>query len=117
MRVERSGQVVRVRSAVNHHVVGGAGERAKPKDKPFAISKWVVWDAFQRVKANDGAAGVDGESIKEFERDLKGNLYKLWNSSGIGCHQEVTFRRRSGQSKYRRSMGKARSGSSATWRR
>ncbi len=40
----------------------------KPKDKPFAISKWVVSEAYQRVKANDGAAGVDGESIKEFER-------------------------------------------------
>ncbi len=50
----------------------------KPKDKPFEISKWVVWEAYQRVKANDGAAGVDGESIEEFERDLKGNLYKLW---------------------------------------
>ena len=46
----------------------------KPKDKSFEISKWVVWDAYQRVKANDGAAGVDGESIEEFERDLKGNL-------------------------------------------
>jgi len=48
------------------------------KDKSFAISKWIVWEAFQRVKANDGAAGVDDESIEEFERDLKGNLYKLW---------------------------------------
>jgi len=37
----------------------------KPKDKPFAISKWVVGEAYQRVKANDGAAGVDGESIKD----------------------------------------------------
>ncbi len=50
----------------------------KPKDKPFKISKWVVWEAYQRVKENDGAAGVDDESIEEFERDLKGNLYKLW---------------------------------------
>jgi RNA-directed DNA polymerase len=46
----------------------------KPKDKPFEISKWVVCEAYQRVKANDGAAGVDDESIEEFERDLKGNL-------------------------------------------
>ena len=46
----------------------------KPKDKPFEISKWVVWEAYQRVKANDGAAGVDHESIEEFEQDLKVSL-------------------------------------------
>ena len=86
MRVERRGRVVRVRLAVNHREVGGADERAKPKDKPFAISKWVVWEAYQRVKANDGAAGVDGESIEEFERDLKGNLYKLWNRLSSGSY-------------------------------
>jgi retron-type reverse transcriptase len=49
----------------------------KSNEKPFAISKRIVWDAYERVKANQGAAGVDGESIAEFERDLKGNLYKL----------------------------------------
>ena len=55
------------------------------KVKPFSISKQVVRDVFKRVRANGGAAGVDGESIAEFESDLKGNLYKLWNrmSSGI----------------------------------
>jgi RNA-directed DNA polymerase len=59
---------------------------SKLKDKPFAISKWIVWEAYQRVKANDGAAGVDGESIEEFERDLKGNLYKLWNRLSSGSY-------------------------------
>src|SRR5207237_7516576 len=58
----------------------------RSKDKPFAISKWVVWEAYQRVKANKGAAGVDGESIEEFERNLKGNLYKLWNRMSSGCY-------------------------------
>ena len=58
----------------------------RPKDKSFAISKWVVWEAYQRVKANDGAAGVDEESIEEFERDLKGNLYKLWNRLSSGSY-------------------------------
>jgi RNA-directed DNA polymerase len=58
----------------------------KPKAKPFAISKWVVWEAYQRVKANDGAAGVDEQSIEEFERDLKGNLYKLWNRLSSGSY-------------------------------
>jgi RNA-directed DNA polymerase len=47
--------------------------------KPFAISKRKVWEAYLRVKANQGAAGVDGESIAEFEGDPEGNLYKLWN--------------------------------------
>ena len=54
----------------------------KPKPqaaKPFVISKWAVWDAYEKVKANQGAAGVDGESIAEFEGNLKANLYKLWN--------------------------------------
>jgi RNA-directed DNA polymerase len=58
----------------------------KPKEKPFVISKVVVWDAYERVKANQGAAGVDGESIAEFERDLKRNLYKLWNRLSSGSY-------------------------------
>jgi RNA-directed DNA polymerase len=58
----------------------------KPNGKPFAISKWIVWEAYQRVKANDGAAGVDRESIEEFERNLKGNLYKLWNRMSSGSY-------------------------------
>ena len=47
--------------------------------KPFDIPKQLVWDAYQRVKANRGAAGVDGESLAAFETDLKRNLYKVWN--------------------------------------
>lgn len=58
----------------------------KPKEKPFAISKQVVWDAYEKVKANQGAAGVDGESIAEFARNLKGNLYKLWNRMSSGSY-------------------------------
>ena len=58
----------------------------KPKDKPFAISKWVVKEAYEKVKANRGAAGVDEVSIAEFEDDLKGNLYKLWNRMSSGTY-------------------------------
>ncbi|EQD72592.1 RNA-directed DNA polymerase (Reverse transcriptase), partial [mine drainage metagenome] len=54
--------------------------------KPFDISKWAVWDAYKKVKANQGAAGVDGESIAEFERNLKGNLYKIWNRLSSGSY-------------------------------
>jgi RNA-directed DNA polymerase len=62
-----------------------------PEAKPFAISKQLVWDAYQRVRANRGAAGVDGESLVAFEKDLKGNLYKIWNrmSSGSYCPPPV----------------------------
>ena len=56
------------------------------KPKSFVISKGAVWEAWRRVKANKGAAGVDGESIEEFERDLKGNLYKLWNRLSSGSY-------------------------------
>jgi len=54
--------------------------------KPFEISKKVVWEAWKRVKANHGAAGVDEESIADFEKDLKNNLYKIWNRMSSGCY-------------------------------
>lgn len=54
--------------------------------KPYLISKRLVWEAWKRVKANRGAAGVDGESIEVFEKDLKGNLYKLWNRMSSGSY-------------------------------
>lgn len=54
--------------------------------KPFSISKQEVWEAYQRVKANQGAAGVDGQSIEEFDKRLKDNLYKLWNRMSSGSY-------------------------------
>lgn len=57
-----------------------------PKAKPYSIPKQLVWDAYQRVKANRGAAGVDGESLAAFEHDLKGNLYKVWNRMSSGAY-------------------------------
>ena len=54
--------------------------------KPFEISKKVVWEAWKRVKANHGAAGVDEESIADFEKGLKDNLYKIWNRMSSGCY-------------------------------
>jgi RNA-directed DNA polymerase len=60
--------------------------------KPFAISKQAVWEAWLRVNANEGAAGVDGESIAEFEGDLKGNLYKLWNRLSSGSYMPPPVR-------------------------
>ena len=54
--------------------------------KPFIICKWQVQRAFELVKANAGAAGVDKQSIEDFEQDLKGNLYKLWNRLSSGSY-------------------------------
>ncbi len=54
--------------------------------RSFDIPKRLVWDAFQRVKANGGSAGVDDESIEGFERNLRGNLYKIWNRMSSGCY-------------------------------
>ncbi len=58
----------------------------KPDGKPFAISKRLVWEAWLRVKANKGAAGVDEESIQAFEENLSGNLYKVWNRMSSGSY-------------------------------
>jgi RNA-directed DNA polymerase len=54
--------------------------------KPFDISKQQVWKAYKAVRANAGAAGVDEETITDFERDLKGNLYKIWNRLTSGSY-------------------------------
>jgi RNA-directed DNA polymerase len=56
------------------------------KTKPYTISKKVVYDAFLRVKANKGSAGIDEKSIEEFEVNLKDNLYKLWNRMSSGSY-------------------------------
>jgi RNA-directed DNA polymerase len=58
----------------------------KAPGKPFEISKWSVQEAYEKVKANKGAPGVDGVSIEEFEKDLKGNLYKIWNRLSSGTY-------------------------------
>lgn len=55
-------------------------------DKPFVISKQLVWEAYKQVKANKGAAGVDGQSIADFEADLQDNLYKIWNRMSSGTY-------------------------------
>jgi RNA-directed DNA polymerase len=61
--------------------------------KPFDISKRDVWDAYKRIKANRGAAGVDGQSITEFEENLSANLYKLWNRLASGSYFPPPVRR------------------------
>ena len=61
--------------------------------KPFAIPKREVWLAFKKVKANQGAAGVDGQSVADFEANLENNLYKLWNRMSSGTYFPPPVRR------------------------
>jgi RNA-directed DNA polymerase len=58
----------------------------KSSGKSFEISKWEVWEAYEKVKANKGAPGVDGRSIEDFEKDLKSNLYRIWNRMSSGSY-------------------------------
>jgi RNA-directed DNA polymerase len=60
--------------------------------KPYDIPKQLVWKAYQRVKANRGAAGVDGVSLAVFEKDLKRNLYKVWNRMSSGSYHPPPVR-------------------------
>ena len=52
--------------------------------KPFTLAKQLVFDAFKAVKANAGSAGVDKETIADFEADLKNDLYRIWNRLSSG---------------------------------
>src|SRR3974390_3373591 len=81
MEPDRRSWVVQTRSWDN-------GQREEPvnKAKPFDIPKREVWEAFKHVKANQGAAGVDGQSIAAFEANLSGNLYKISNRLPSGSY-------------------------------
>ena len=60
--------------------------KSGPEDKSFEIPKQLVWEAYRRVKANKGAAGADGQSMKDFEEDLRNNLYRIWNRMSSGTY-------------------------------
>lgn len=61
-------------------------DKSGPKNKSFEIPKQLVWEAYKKVKANKGAAGVDGQSIEDIEKDLKNNLYRIWNRMSSGTY-------------------------------
>ena len=68
--------------------MGQLGNEEEPvtSAKPFEISKRRVLEAYRHVRANQGAAGIDGESLEMFEADLSRNLYKLWNRLASGSY-------------------------------
>ena len=71
----------------------GNGMSSVGKAKPFDIPKREVWEAFKKVRANHGAAGVDGQTVADFEADLSNNLYKLWNRMSSGSYFPPPVRR------------------------
>src|ERR1700688_2057964 len=81
-RGERRGGVDRSSRAANPQ----AGMSSRTSTKPYVIAKRAVWEAYQRVKANRGAAGIDEETIAMFEQNLSRNLYKLWNRMSSGSY-------------------------------
>jgi len=87
MAVERRGLVTQRRTN------GQPPGRKEPSNeaKPFEIPKRLVWQAYLEVKSKGGAAGVDQQSLEDFERDLKNNLYRIWNrmSSGRGSFKKL----------------------------
>ena len=87
MRVERRDPALQPKRAVNQR-----WEEPLSKAKPFKIPKRLVWDAYQQVRANRGAGGVDGVSLAVFEEDLKGNLYKIWNRMSSGSYHPPPVR-------------------------
>ena len=60
------------------------GGNAVNSGKPLPIAKQMVWKAYQQVKRNGKAAGVDGQSLEDFRLNLKNNLCKLWNRMASG---------------------------------
>lgn len=88
--------VVEPRGLVTHatnHGPTGQQEESVAVAKPFEISKKQVWQAYLAVKSNGGAAGVDEQSIEAFERDLKNNLYRLWDRLSPGAISRRQSRR------------------------
>lgn len=82
MGLERRGSIVQLelkKTTAN-------GRIGLKQAKSYCITKHQVWEAYKKVKANKGAAGVDGQTIEEFEEDLKSNLYKLWNRLASGSY-------------------------------
>lgn len=77
MGVERRGRIIREELEMSKPELSG---------KSFDISKWEVWEAYKKVKGNQGAPGVDRQTLGAFEEDLQGNLYKIWNRMSSGTY-------------------------------
>lgn len=81
MGTEPRGCIVQLCTLIN-----SKEEELVDKAKPFDISKQVVYEAWKQVKANRASAGIDEMTIENFEKNLKDNLYKLWNRMSSGSY-------------------------------
>jgi RNA-directed DNA polymerase len=88
MGLDRRGVVIGLYPADNPN-----GRIRMNRAKPFCIAKREVWEAYKQVKANRGAAGIDGQSIEDFERELSHNLYRIWNRMSSGSYFPPPVRR------------------------
>ncbi|MGB5445072.1 MAG: group II intron reverse transcriptase/maturase [Psychromonas sp.] len=98
MNVERRDCVKRIETRAQ---LPKGRRKSHVQSKHFEISKWDMLSAFDKVKANKGGAGVDGVTIEDFEKDLKNNLYKIWNRMSSGTYfpppvQAVSIPKKSG---------------------
>jgi RNA-directed DNA polymerase len=84
----RAGQVTRTSTPAGKERTG----RSKPKVKSFDIPKRLVYEAWEKVRANDGAPGVDTVSIGQFAAAEANNLYKLWNRMSSGSYMPGAVR-------------------------
>ena len=89
MGLDRRGTVVRLEACSPTR----KGMRREQPAKPFDVSKREVWEAYKRVKANGGAAGVDGVTWDRFERGLSKNLYRIWNRMASGSYMAPLVKR------------------------
>jgi len=84
----------RVRWLIQHATGNGMKRLDATKMKSFNIDKKLVYDGYKAVKANAGAAGVDGQTLEQFDKDLTRNLYKIWNRTSSGCSGRCATRAR-----------------------
>lgn len=93
--VPTSGNAERAKGADGRAAAGRQpnGEERRASAKAFDIPKQLVVEAYRRVKANRGAAGVDGESLRQFDADRKNQLYKIWNRLSSGSYFPPAVRR------------------------
>jgi len=82
MELERRGCVVQLLTKEHPD----KGRILMEKEKSFTISKRQVWEAYKSVKASRGGAGIDNQSIANFEEDMSNNLYKIWNRMSSGSY-------------------------------
>lgn len=76
----------RVRTIVIDVPTGNRMTTTITTNKPFHIDKKRVYEPYKAVKSNAGSAGVDGQTIEQFDSDLQNNLYKLWNRMSSGSY-------------------------------